>query len=249
MAYFPPLPTKQQLLDWLADNPHARSKRDIARAFGLKGAQRVDLKHLLKELEAEGHLEKRRNTYREAGTLPPVAVLKLMPPDAMGDVFATVLDGHGQGPEPRILFSPRAADPALGGGDRVLARLHPVQGQDYHYTARLIRKISASPRKILGIFRQSAEGGRIVPIAKSHNKDWMNCRTNCSLNLAVEFCCCWASSIIAKVHCSFSKPSTDSTRRPSENSVCSLSEKSILVSNRKYFKMHGCFGNRISLKW
>lgn len=65
------LPTKAEILDWISENPTQTAKRDIARAFGIKGAQRIDLKKLLKELEAEGHLEKRKKTYRDPDRLPP----------------------------------------------------------------------------------------------------------------------------------------------------------------------------------
>ena len=47
------LPDKQQILDWITDNPARTAKRDIAWAFGIKGAARIDLKRMLKELEAE----------------------------------------------------------------------------------------------------------------------------------------------------------------------------------------------------
>ena len=53
------LPTKSDILTWIADNPTQTAKRDIARAFGIKGAARIDLKRMLKELESEGRLEKR----------------------------------------------------------------------------------------------------------------------------------------------------------------------------------------------
>ncbi len=166
------LPTKDQILSWIADNPGAQSKRDIAKAFGIKGAARIDLKRMLKELEADGHLEKRRKTYRDPDKLPPVSVLKVLPPDELGDLFARPLEWQGDGPEPRILVSPRATDPAMGEGDRILARLQEVQGEDHQYVARLIRKIGSNPRKILGVFRKTAEGGRIVPISKGSDKEW-----------------------------------------------------------------------------
>ena len=53
------IPTKEQVLEWIEQNPTLTAKRDITKAFGIKGAARIDLKRLLKELEAEGHLEKR----------------------------------------------------------------------------------------------------------------------------------------------------------------------------------------------
>jgi len=55
-------PKKDEILKWISENPTQTSKRDIARAFGIKGAARIDLKRILKELEAEGHLEKRRRS-------------------------------------------------------------------------------------------------------------------------------------------------------------------------------------------
>ena len=42
------LPTKQEILDWIAANPTLTAKRDIAKAFGVKGAARIDLKRVLK---------------------------------------------------------------------------------------------------------------------------------------------------------------------------------------------------------
>ena len=60
------LPTKAEVLDWITEHPTQGSKRDIAKAFGIKGAARIDLKRILKELEAEGHLTKRKRNYRDA---------------------------------------------------------------------------------------------------------------------------------------------------------------------------------------
>jgi ribonuclease R len=167
------IPTKDQILAWISDNPGHASKRDIAKAFGIKGAARIDLKRILRELEAEGHLEKRKKTYRDPDRLPPVAVLQVLAPDDLGDVFCRPLEWQGEGPEPRILFSAKATDPALGEGDRILARMQEIEGEDHQYVARLIRRIGTNPHKILGIFRKGAEGGRIVPIDKGSDKEWI----------------------------------------------------------------------------
>ncbi len=167
------IPTKAEILDWIAANPTLTSKRDIAKAFGIKGAARIDLKRLLKELEGEGHLEKRKKTYRDPDRLPPVSVLQVKEPDENGDMFARPMEWHGDGVEPIILLIPRASDPALKAGDRILARLTVVKEDDHNYEARLIRRIGTSPRKILGVFRKTAEGGRIVPIDKAGQNEWL----------------------------------------------------------------------------
>ncbi len=166
------IPTKAEILDWITANPNKANKRDIARAFGIKGAARIDLKRLLKELQAEGHLEKRRHSYRDPEALPPVAVLQVQAPDSDGDLFARPLEWHGEGVEPIILVIPRASDPALGEGDRILARLSVVHEQDHNYEARLIRRIGTNPKRILGVFRKTAEGGRIMPIDKAASTEW-----------------------------------------------------------------------------
>ncbi len=167
------IPSKTEILDWIADNPGLTAKRDIAKAFGIKGADRIELKRLLKELEAEGTLERRRKTYRDPDKLPPVTILTILPPDRNGDQFAKAMEWQGEGPEPRVLFSPRKADAPVAEGDRILARVNEVRGEDYQYEARLIRKIGANPHKVIGIFRKATEGGRIVPIDKGSEKEWL----------------------------------------------------------------------------
>ncbi len=166
------LPTKAQILDWIAQNPGLGAKRDIAKAFGIKGAARIDLKRLLKELESEGQLEKRRHSYRDPDRLPPVSILLVKAPDRDGDIWAKPLEWQGDGPEPKVLMVLRATDPALAEGDRILARLAEVQGQPYQYEGRVIRRIGVSALKVVGIFRKGAEGGRIVPIDKGSDKEW-----------------------------------------------------------------------------
>ncbi len=165
------VPTKEELQDWLAENPDATGLRDITRAFGLKGGARVELKRLLAELEDEGLVERRRRR-RGADRLPPVGVLRILEPDASGDLFAEPQNWEGRGKPPRILVSTRATDPALGAGDRVLAKLLPVRGEDHDYQARLMRKLEAGPRRILGIYRTGSEGGRIQPIERGADLEW-----------------------------------------------------------------------------
>ena len=158
-----PLPTKDEIRQWIAENPGLSAKRDIAKAFGIKGDGRIELKRLLRELEGEGVVQKTARRFHEAGVLPPVAVLQVLAPDASGDLSARPLE-EGVDDAPRILIIPKKGDPALGEGDRILARLAKVDLDDYVYEARLIRKLGSNPAKVLGVFRMGSEGGRIVPI-------------------------------------------------------------------------------------
>ena len=168
------IPSQADILEWIRAHPEKSSKRDIAKAFGIKGAARIDLKQMLKELEAEGHLMQRRRRFNDPNSLPPVSVLQMLGPDSQGDMFAVPLEWEGTGHLPKILMRSRQGDPALGQGDRLLARLTPVPAEDSHqYTGQLIRAIGTNPKRLLGIFRLTAEGGRIVAIDKGEGKEWL----------------------------------------------------------------------------
>ena len=165
-------PSKDEIQAWIADNPGKTSKKDIARAFGIKGAARIELKKILKVLHEDGVLHKRRKTYSDPNSLPPVSVLRISEIDGDGDVFAEPEEWYGEGKPPRILYTHRDGDPAVAVDDRVLARIAESTGADTDYVARLIRKIGTAPERIIGIFRKGAEGGRILPIEKGSAKEW-----------------------------------------------------------------------------
>jgi len=166
-----PLPSKDAIRQWIVENPGLAAKRDIARAFGIKGDARIALKALLRELEAEGVVERSARRFHAVGTLPPVAVLQVLAPDAAGDLYARALE-EGIEAAPRILIIAKPGDPALGEGDRILARLARVDRDDHGYEARLIRRLGTNPAKVLGVFRANAEGGRIQPIEKGSDREW-----------------------------------------------------------------------------
>ena len=168
------IPSQADILEWIRAHPEKSSKQDIAKAFGIKGAARIDLKQMLKELETEGHLMQRRRRFNDPNSLPPVSVLQMLGPDSQGDMFAVPLEWEGTGHLPKIFMRSRQGDPALGQGDRLLARLTPVPDEDSHqYTGQLIRAIGTNPKRLLGIFRLTAEGGRIVAIDKGEGKEWL----------------------------------------------------------------------------
>jgi ribonuclease R len=166
------MPDKSRILQWITDNPGLGAKRDIAKAFNIKGAGRVELKRLLRELEDDGALAKKGRSFHDSDVLPPVSILVMLDADASGDQFASPMEWEGTEPAPRILFIPKAGDPALGAGAKLLARLTAVEGGDHTYEARLIRALGSNPIRVLGIFRAGAEGGRIVSVDKGQDKEW-----------------------------------------------------------------------------
>jgi len=69
------LPTREEVLKYIEENPDRAGKRELAKAFNIKGDARVYLKDLLRELADDGLVEKRARKLSRPGSLPSVAVL------------------------------------------------------------------------------------------------------------------------------------------------------------------------------
>ncbi len=155
------LPTKQEILEYIRDSDRPIGRREIARAFQIKGADRTVLRAMLSELADEGLIDKgRRRRVAAQGRLPEVAMLEVSDIDLDGELFAKPLTWQGDDPPPRIVLLPsrrRAAAPKKG--DRVLARLRRVD--DTLYEASPIRVIGQAPRTVVGI-AEDARGGVLV---------------------------------------------------------------------------------------
>ncbi|HEY8136811.1 MAG TPA: ribonuclease R, partial [Methylocystis sp.] len=135
-----PTPSREDILAFLAREKEAMrksgqsgkiGKREIARAFGIKGADKIELKRLLSELAADGAIEKRGKRLTKPGALPAVALVDIIGRDADGELIAAPVEWNEDefGPPPRILIhAPRRArpgEPLPGVGDRALARAEP----------------------------------------------------------------------------------------------------------------------------
>jgi len=168
-----PFPSKQEVLDFIRESPVPVGKREIARAFQIRGPDRVALKALLKELQDEGHLdrqEKRRLT--RAGGLPEVVVVEIAGPDPDGELLARPAVWRGEGAPPKIYMAPeRRGRPALKAGDRALVRLRRVE--DEAYEGQTIRVLGGVPRRVLGIYEKGERGGRLRPTDRRARTDFV----------------------------------------------------------------------------
>ncbi|HEX2136808.1 MAG TPA: ribonuclease R [Microvirga sp.] len=176
------LPSREDLVAFISNAPGKVGKREIAAAFDVKGGDRIWLKQMLKDLEAEGVVDRRRKGLRMAERLPPVVLADIKTRDRDGELVAEPAEWNPdeQGPAPRILITlprkPRPGMPVPGVGDRALVRVEPAREADRpRYTGRVIRIIARKPAQVLGIYRALAEGGgRIVPVdKKSRDREWL----------------------------------------------------------------------------
>jgi ribonuclease R len=167
------VPPRDVLLEFIAQNPDKGSKREIAKAFGLKGDTRVELKDLLRTLEEEGLLKKSRKSLTRPDALPPVTVLDITTRDKDGELIARPAEWPEElGAAPAVLIR-QSSDSrgkgrvvAAGLNDRVLAKIFPNKDRTGPaYTARVIKIIDKRRGASLGIVHQLADGElRLLPI-------------------------------------------------------------------------------------
>jgi ribonuclease R len=160
------LPGRDEILAFIAEHPGQAGKREIARAFGVTGSDRIPLKALLKDLAADGLVESRRRRLKRPADLPSVAVLAVSGRDADGELIAEPVEWPVEnGPAPKFMIPAdrRPKAPVPGVGDRVLARLTPGKGEE-PATARVIKLIERKPSSVLGVVRLAPEGARLEPI-------------------------------------------------------------------------------------
>src|SRR6201999_2184554 len=125
---------------------------------------RIALKRILKELEADGAVSgNRRKGYAPPGALPDVAVLEITGQDTDGELLARPQKWESDEAPPTIVVVPSRDDkgPAMGPGERVVARL-AREGDGYE--ARVIKRLGASAHKLWGVLKPPAHGLRMEPI-------------------------------------------------------------------------------------
>ncbi|MGY3489869.1 ribonuclease R [Bradyrhizobium sp. USDA 4011] len=165
-------PGRDAIVAFIRANPGKVGTREIAREFGLKNADRIELKRILRELADDGTVAKRRRKIHEPAALPPTVLADITGRDSDGELIATPAEWDSEdGTAPKIrIETPRRPKPgtAAGVGDRAL--LH-VEVTDEHdgtpYRGRVIKVIDHGRARILGIFRRNPDGGgRLIPVDK-----------------------------------------------------------------------------------
>ncbi len=166
------LPTREQILDYLMESATPVGKRDLARAFGLRGADRIWLKEELRALQEEGLLDRHKGKrHAPADRLPPVTVLEISGQNEDGEVLAKPASGPAsEGDQGWVIY----LEPDRGGnppavGERVLARLSLIEGQ--RYRASIIRRLGGAKKRLVGRYERVQRGGGLVVPADRRVKD------------------------------------------------------------------------------
>jgi ribonuclease R len=166
------LPSRDEVLAFLAKAPDRAGKNEIARHFRLNAAERVSLKRMLKEMQDAGLLEKRQRRLTAKGHLGPVVMADIVGRDADGEILATPSDWNEARGEPPVILvmlpkrGGRDPLPAPGPGDRALLKIEPTHEEDGPaYEGRILKMVSRPAKRMLGVFRAMPDGsGRVLPV-------------------------------------------------------------------------------------
>ena len=149
------------------------TRREIARAFHLKGEERTRLRQMLKKMAEDGAIAKGRGKrVADPEKLPAVTLLDIENIDENGDLIATPANWRSKKRPPLILISHKAAAkirPPAGVGDRLLARLEQHNKNTYHATP--MKRLAKNDARILGVFRKSRTGGMVSPVSRKEGRD------------------------------------------------------------------------------
>ncbi len=166
----PGLPGRQQILDFISTSDQPAGKREIARAFGLSGQEKITLKALLKDMADEGLIDSAPGrAFHKMGGVPKVTVLRIV--DVEGDQPVAVPESwHGDTPPPRLRIVERGKRQPLGPGDRILAR---TEEAGRGWLAHPLKKLARGEDLVLGVLH--AEGDRLwlKPVDKREKRDWV----------------------------------------------------------------------------
>jgi ribonuclease R len=166
-------PARDAIVAFIRANPGKIGTREIAREFGLKNADRVELKRILRELADDGTVAKRGKKILEPAALPPTVMADITGRDTDGELLAipTEWDEEEYGAAPKIrIHVPRRPQPgtAAGVGDRALLRVEKTDDSEgTPYRGRVIKVVDHARTRLLGIYRALPNGGgRLIPINK-----------------------------------------------------------------------------------
>src|SRR5690348_13146783 len=163
------LPSRKQILDFIASSDQPAGKREIARAFGLSGQEKIDLKRLLKDMADEGLIDSSPGrAFHKSGGVPKVTVLRVQSVDDGGAVWAVPEQWHAETPPPRLRLIERGRRSALGIGDRVLARTEE-RGQGF--IAHPMKKLARAAELVLGVVRREGERFWLSPVDKRERRE------------------------------------------------------------------------------
>jgi len=167
----PGLPSREQILDFIASSDQPAGKREIARAFGLSAQDKIALKALLRDMGDEGLIDSAPGrAFHQAGGVPKVTVLRVTDVDDSGTAWAVPERWESEAPQPRLRVLERKGrgSAALAVGDRLLAR---TEQRGNGYAAHPMKKLLKGSELVLGVVHQEGQGFWLRPVEKKERRE------------------------------------------------------------------------------
>lgn len=154
------LPSREAILDFIEKSQDAVGKREIAKYFGLHGADKIALKALLKDMTDEGLVDLAAGrAFHKHGGLPRVTVLRVASIDG-SSVWAVPDRWEAATPPPQVRVMEKGRKGALGVGDRILAR---TEERGAGHVAHPMKKLQAGGETIIGVLVEDmGPGGKPI---------------------------------------------------------------------------------------
>jgi len=166
---FADLPSRKQILDFIAASDQPAGKREIARAFNIRGDAKIQLKRLLNDMADEGLIESGRGrAFNQMGGVPRVTVLRIVESDDSGSVYGTPEHWEADTPAPKLRVIEKDRRGALGIGDRVLAR---TEERGDKHVAHPLKKLAKKQELVLGVLRQEGTRFWLTPVEKKERRE------------------------------------------------------------------------------
>ena len=169
--------TRDAVLKTIRQFPDRLDNKGLARRLDIKGEDRRELRVILRELVSDGHLIlSPKKTYREAGALPSVMVLKITQLDSHGDLIGIPDPFKGEGEPPKVIVHEGGAPKGkhkkaakLGVGGRALCR---IKEKDGHLFGSVLKILGDGPSEFMGILYQDGRGWVIKPVDKKSRNEY-----------------------------------------------------------------------------
>ncbi len=164
------LPSRKQILDFIQSSDEPAGKREIARAFALKGNDKIALKALLRDMADEGLIDSAPGrAFHRMGGVPKVTVLRVVDVDESGRAWAVPERWEADGPPPRLrVMERKGRGAALGVGDRILSRTE--EGRD-GLIAHPMKKLLKGSELVLGVVHKEGSGHWLRPVEKKERRE------------------------------------------------------------------------------
>jgi len=166
------VPSREQILEFIESSDQPAGKREIAKAFGLSGQDKIALKQLLRDMTDEGLIDAAPGrAFHKMGGVPKVTVLRIVDVDENGTPWAVPERWDADMPEPRLRVLERRGTKAsaLGVGDRILAR---TEQRGHGWAAHPMKKFAKGSELVLGVVHQEGDKGFwLRPVEKKERRE------------------------------------------------------------------------------